>query len=426
MRVGRVLRIFAATICAALLPATSPAAPLPTMRAHFIDVGQGAATLIEFPCAAMLIDTGGEQNAQFAGTTALMDYLDTFFASRPHLNKTLSSLILTHPHKDHTLGVPAVLARYKVLNAITNGMQTGSGRFGQATLHNKVAESEEDDNPSTQIGFVAAWVKDIPANTGLTSPVIDPISCPTIDPKITLLWGQVENNLGWNKKTFENENNHSVAVRIDFDKSSMLLSGDLEEAALAAFVKRYKGTPLLAVDVIQVNHHGSHNGTTVPLLEAAKPKIAVMQMGSPDRRLDWTAWAYGHPRKQAVDLLQQRVSSNRAPMTVQVATGQRAFISQSLTRAIYGTGWEGAIVLEANTNGDWRAFDGTPGPRLLDLNRATVDDLIALPLIGPARAKAIVDYRDANGPFQDLEDLKKVPRIKAGTINAIKNLVQVQ
>ena len=35
------------------------------MRAHFIDVGQGDATLLEFPCAAVLIDTGGEQNGEF-------------------------------------------------------------------------------------------------------------------------------------------------------------------------------------------------------------------------------------------------------------------------------------------------------------------------------------------------------------------------
>ena len=29
-----------------------------TMRAHFIDIGQGSATLLEFPCAAVLVDTG--------------------------------------------------------------------------------------------------------------------------------------------------------------------------------------------------------------------------------------------------------------------------------------------------------------------------------------------------------------------------------
>jgi beta-lactamase superfamily II metal-dependent hydrolase len=59
-----------------------------TMRAHFIDVGQGAATLVEFPCAAILIDTGGEKNGEFDSTEALMDYLETFFARRADLSQT--------------------------------------------------------------------------------------------------------------------------------------------------------------------------------------------------------------------------------------------------------------------------------------------------------------------------------------------------
>ncbi len=48
------------------------------MRVHLIDVGQGAATLIEFSCAAVLIDTGGEKNDEFDSTEHLIAYLDRF------------------------------------------------------------------------------------------------------------------------------------------------------------------------------------------------------------------------------------------------------------------------------------------------------------------------------------------------------------
>src|SRR5712691_11012070 len=51
-----------------------------TMQVHFIDVGQGAATLIEFPCAAILVDTGGENNGDFDSNSELVTYLDEFFA----------------------------------------------------------------------------------------------------------------------------------------------------------------------------------------------------------------------------------------------------------------------------------------------------------------------------------------------------------
>lgn len=73
-----------------------------SMVMHFIDVGQGAATLLEFPCGAMLIDTGGENNALFDSEPKLLAYLNDFFQRRSDLNKTLDALVITHPHIDHT------------------------------------------------------------------------------------------------------------------------------------------------------------------------------------------------------------------------------------------------------------------------------------------------------------------------------------
>ena len=47
----------------------------------------------------------------------------------------------------------------------------------------------------------------------------------------------------------------------------------------------------------------------------------------------------------------------------------------------------------------------------LDLNRATAEDLDAIPGIGPALAQRIVDYRQAHGPFKKIEDLMEVSGI---------------
>jgi competence ComEA-like helix-hairpin-helix protein len=396
-----------------------------TMRAHFIDVGQGAATLIEFPCAAVLIDTGGESNGEFDSTAALMDYLDSFFSRRPDLGNTFASIILTHPHVDHTRGVPTVIAKYKVQNAVTNGLETGSGKVGQIALHKKASDSEAEGSPE-RIGFVAVHRQDVPQGTGLTNAVIDPVSCPTVDPKITALWGSfAATPPGWTATDFGNLNNHSVAIRVDFGKASFLVTGDLEEVAIRDFIAAYQGTTLLDVDVYQVGHHGSANGTTEPLLRAITPAMAVIAMGPPSRQVPWTAWAYGHPRKVIVDLLQKYVSTTRPKATVQAATGVKAFTSVSLTRAIYGTGWDGTVVLEADVNGTWKVA-GPPAPSaLLNLNTASVDELSMLPRIGPVRANAIVRYRTENGPFSTVDDLGKVPGIGPSTLNAIRSLVRV-
>src|SRR6185369_7020884 len=101
-----------------------PAADAVTMTAHFIDVGQGAATLFEFPCGCILIDTGGPDPQH---VTALTNYLDAFFARRADLNGTIKTLFITHPHIDHTRGLPKVVSRYKVLNYVDDGFTNSSG-----------------------------------------------------------------------------------------------------------------------------------------------------------------------------------------------------------------------------------------------------------------------------------------------------------
>lgn len=73
----------------------------PSMSAHLIDVEQGAATLFEFSCGAVLVDTGGEKNGEFDSGAALQNYLDAFFERRSDLNRTIDLLVVTHPHIDH-------------------------------------------------------------------------------------------------------------------------------------------------------------------------------------------------------------------------------------------------------------------------------------------------------------------------------------
>lgn len=62
-----------------------------------------------------------------------------------------------------------------------------------------------------------------------------------------------------------------------------------------------------------------------------------------------------------------------------------------------------------------------PGP--VDLNRATVTELDALPGVGPATAHAIVSHRDANGPFASVDDLEQVRGIGPAKLEAIRPLV---
>ena len=59
--------------------------------------------------------------------------------------------------------------------------------------------------------------------------------------------------------------------------------------------------------------------------------------------------------------------------------------------------------------------DGVPAaPARIDINHAAWYEWMLLEGIGEARARAIVAYRDENGPFRSIDDLKAVPRMPAG------------
>lgn len=71
------------------------------------------------------------------------------------------------------------------------------------------------------------------------------------------------------------------------------------------------------------------------------------------------------------------------------------------------------------------AATGTAPAGPVDVNRATVGQLDALPGIGPATAAAIVQDRTDHGPFASVDDLDRVPGIGPSKLEAIRDLVTV-
>jgi competence protein ComEA len=64
-------------------------------------------------------------------------------------------------------------------------------------------------------------------------------------------------------------------------------------------------------------------------------------------------------------------------------------------------------------------------PQKIDLNQAEAWLLQALPGIGEDRAKAIIDYRQQNKRFHNIDELTKVEGIGVTTYERIKNLITV-
>ena len=66
-----------------------------------------------------------------------------------------------------------------------------------------------------------------------------------------------------------------------------------------------------------------------------------------------------------------------------------------------------------------------PATGKVDINRASAAELQNLPGIGPKLSQAIVDYREANGPFKSAEDLKNVRGIGEKRFEAAKDLISI-
>ena len=65
-----------------------------------------------------------------------------------------------------------------------------------------------------------------------------------------------------------------------------------------------------------------------------------------------------------------------------------------------------------------------PG-QILDLNRASAEELRLLPGIGEKLSRAIVEDREQNGPFGSVEEITRVPGIGEKKLEALRDLVYV-
>ena len=83
-----------------------------------------------------------------------------------------------------------------------------------------------------------------------------------------------------------------------------------------------------------------------------------------------------------------------------------------------------ALLVATVALGGTLAAHATEG--VVNVNTATVAELERLPGIGEAKARAIVDYRKANGAFKAVEDLLEVKGIGDAGLERMRSQVVIQ
>jgi competence protein ComEA len=115
----------------------------------------------------------------------------------------------------------------------------------------------------------------------------------------------------------------------------------------------------------------------------------------------------------------------RVNLAEKVNDGERVYIArkgQPIPPAESGGAADGGTASGGSTSGSASA---TAPSSPVDLNAATAQALDSLPGVGPSTAQAILDYRNAHGPFKSVQDLSKVKGIGPAKLEQLRSHVRV-
>lgn len=221
-------------------------------EAHFIDVGQGDATLLLSGGEAVLIDAGEAG----AGETVAA-YLQNLGVKR------LLAVVATHPHADHIGGLPAVLDSLEVENFYMGGDVTNTQTYGNLldTLERHSLRP-----------IVPAPGDTLSFSSGAELTFLGP----------------------YDDVPDDNLNDRSLLCLFRAGDTRVLLMGDAEKAAEDSLMRHH---PFLSCDVLKVGHHGSDTSTGKRFLSRLRPETAVISCGQDNN--------YGHPSPQTLKTLSQ-------------------------------------------------------------------------------------------------------------------------
>ena len=220
------------------------------MTVRFIDVGQGASTLVSMGDTHILIDAGENDQGD-----KVVEQLKAWGVDR------LALAIGTHPHSDHIGGMDDVL----------NALEVEAYMMPEVAHTSKTYESVLQALEENEIPVTYPQAGDSLELGGMRLTVLGP--------------EQVEE---------DDLNNCSLVSRVDSAYGSVLIPGDCERQAEEDMLK---GNRPLKADVLQLAHHGSSTSNTEAFLKAVDPKWVVIPVGEGN--------SYGHPHDEILQRVEE-------------------------------------------------------------------------------------------------------------------------
>jgi competence protein ComEC len=249
----------AVTVCAGGWIIMTPQARLARtsgLEVTFIDVGQGASTLVRFPSGhSMLVDAGGAAGGRFDIGRRVVE--PVIWAMGVH---RLTRVVATHGDADHIGGAASVIRDLR--------------------------PSEVWEGVPVPPEPMLARMRALAASAGA--------AWRTVQRGDTVWFGGVQVTTWhpaapeWERQRVRNDD--SVVVELRMGSVSVVLAGDVEASAEVELARVLPPAP---IRILQAPHHGSATSSTWPLLRAAAPALAVISAGRGNR--------YGHPHRAVLD-----------------------------------------------------------------------------------------------------------------------------
>lgn len=238
------------------------------LEVTYIDVGQADAILVTCPDGnhRLLIDAG---DTRYPGSSEhLRAFLTNAFGGKP---RRLDVAVASHEHADHIGSMEWVLKNFQVSTYVDNGDTADTTLFA-----NLLTERRKQ--------VKAGKLNYIKGNQNSFSEVD---FCPAVKMEIFLPWAT--------KPALSDQNDRSVAVRLEYKERSFLFVGDIEGEAEKVMLNQFSEAQRarLRADVLKVGHHASDTSSLDGFIAAVSPQIAVVSVGKKDTG---TNARYKHPR----------------------------------------------------------------------------------------------------------------------------------
>ena len=259
---------------------------------HLIDVGQGDAIGLRTRHGSwILIDAGRAWRGGDAGRSTVLPYL----ARR---RGELVAFILSHPHTDHVGGAATIISSLHPALYYDAAFAGDADAYRESLLRAREAGT--------------AWQRVHPGDSLVTDGVV----LRFLGPDSAWTAGLSDPNLA------------STIVLVRVGEVRMLLVGDAERPEEDWLVARYGDS--LHADVLKVGHHGSSTSSSPEFLDAVRPRIALVSVG--------TGNSYGHPSAAVMATLASRgaqvLRTDRVGTIVVRTDGQRLLVDAN------GESWE--------------------------------------------------------------------------------------